>query len=287
MIGSIIGDFAGSIYEYDEFKDSKKGVINLERRLEILSSKALITPKHFLSDDTILTVAIIDCIVNNKPYEDTLREYGIKYGSEKLNRPNYFDYMFSPDFLEWCHKRKEGISKGSGSAMRVAPIGHLYNNAFTVRKEAKKSAIVSHNNEDAIKGAEAIAIANYFARKGRNNANIKKILNILYEYSYASMSVPLETLQQTNTFKYACKDIVLASLSVFLSPSSNNFEQCIRNAVSIGGDADTIACIVGGLAEARFGVPLSLRNQVIEFLPTEFVYTINEGYKLILRNKKV
>lgn len=287
MLGSIIGDFAGSIYEYLEFMDSKRGIINLERRLEILSEKSLITEKHFLSDDTILTIAIIDCVVNKKPYEDTLRDYGLKYSKEKLGRENYFDYMFSPGFIDWCNKKIEGISKGSGSAMRVAPIGFLYNDACTVKNEAKKSAIVSHNEISAIEGAQAIALANYYAKNNRSNEDIMKILHELFNYSFSSMSVPLETLQKTNVFKYACKDIVLAALSVFFSPLSNSFEKCIRNAVSIGGDTDTIACIVGGLAEARFGVPLNLRNQVIEYLPEDFVYILNEGYKLILRNKKV
>lgn len=286
MIGSIIGDFAGSIYEYDEFKDSFKKIINLERRLEILSDKHLITEEHFFSDDTILTVAIIDSILNQKSYKDNLRDYGLKYGSEKLGRENYFDYMFSPDFLEWCHKRKEGISKGSGSAMRVSPIGFLYNDANTVRKEARKSALVTHNEINAIEGAQAIALTNYYARNNRSNEDIKKILKELYNYELSSMSVPLETLQKTNVFKYSCKSIVLAALSVFFSPLSNSFEQCIRNAISIGGDTDTIACIVGGLAEARFGVPLYLRNQAIEYLPVDFVYIINEGYKMVLKNKK-
>ena len=95
MYGAIIGDIAGSIYEYDEFMNSEKGIINLEKRLEILSNTDLIDENCFYSDDTILTIAILDSILNNSGYEDKLKEYGLRYGTEKLNKPNYFEYMFS------------------------------------------------------------------------------------------------------------------------------------------------------------------------------------------------
>ena len=88
MYGAIIGDLAGSVYEYDEFNNSEKGIIDLQRRLEILHKKDLIDKESFYSDDTILIIAILDCILNNVPYEVKLKEYGLKYGTERLNKPN-------------------------------------------------------------------------------------------------------------------------------------------------------------------------------------------------------
>lgn len=122
MYGSIIGDIAGSIYEYDEFNNSEKSIINLEKRQEILYKKDLIEENCFFSDDTILTIAILDSILNGISYSDKLKEYGLKYGKEKLNKPNYFEYMFSSNFTQWCKGEKEGNSIGNGCMMRIAPI---------------------------------------------------------------------------------------------------------------------------------------------------------------------
>lgn len=291
MFGSIIGDFAGSIYEYDEFKDSRNKIINLKRRLEILDkNRPLITEKHFLSDDTILTIAILDSILNEKSYSKTLREYGLKYGSEKLGRENYFDYMFSPDFIKWCKGLTEGKSCGSGAAMRVSPVGFLYNDLSTVRSEAIKSAKPTHNNLDAISSAQAVAVAINYLRREKETSDspisisfeddMKTILNSILDYNFYN-PCSLEVMQRSNTFKRSGKAIVIDALNVIFDPSSDNFENCIRNAVSIGGDTDTIACIVGGIAEAKFGVPLDLRNQVVEYLPTDFFYLLQEGYKLV------
>ena len=106
MLGAVIGDLAGSIYEYDEFKSKEK---NIDKRMEILNKDNLIEKNSFYSDDTILTIAVLDAILEGKDYETVLREYGLKYYQDVPNtKANHFKYMFSPEFIKWCRGKSEG-----------------------------------------------------------------------------------------------------------------------------------------------------------------------------------
>jgi len=156
MYGAIIGDLVGSIYEYDEFRDSLKGKINLERRLQILSKKELITAECFYSDDTILTIAILSSILDNIPYEENLRKYAKLYKNSIPTNMQYFNYMFSPGFLKWAESNSIGKSAGNGAAMRISPVAYLFNEKEEIIEETKKATIPSHNNKEAIEGALAV-----------------------------------------------------------------------------------------------------------------------------------
>lgn len=279
MIGAIIGDIAGSKYEYLEFKDSMNKIINVERRKEILSNNELLTEECFISDDTILTVAIMDAIINKKEYGEMLRTYGKQF--KYSNRENFFKYMFSPNFVKWANSTEIGTSIGNGSAMRVSPIGYLYNDLQTVQKEAVKSAKPSHNNEDAINGAEAIASTIYLIRDNKTKEEIKEYITDRYKYN---LDIDLDMLREINTFKGDAKTTVPQAISIFLQ--SNGFEDSIRKAISIGGDTDTIACMVGGISEAYYGVPKELREKALTYLTKEFKKTILQGYSLYEKTRR-
>lgn len=279
MYGSIIGDIAGSIYEYDEYNNSEKGLINLEKRLEILSKKELIQNDCFYSDDTILTIAILDSIINNVPYEYKLKQYGLKYGAEKLNRSNYFENMFSNNFIKWCKGKKEGNSIGNGCMMRIAPIGFLFNSLEEVEENAELATKPSHNNKKSIRAAKIISSVIYLARTGSSKLEIIKFLKNKYDIN---IEYNLEELQKTYLFDVTCNVLEICLYIIFVS---NDYESSIRNAISIGGDTDTIACIVGGMAEALYGVPQYLRELVQSKLSNEFNDLLKKGYKIIKASK--
>lgn len=275
MYGAIIGDIAGSIYEYDEFNNAEKGIINLVRRLEVLSKKELIEDDCFYSDDTILTIAILDSIINNYSYADKLKEYGLKYGKEKINKLNYFEYMFSNNFLKWCKGEKEGTSIGNGCIMRIAPVGFLFNSLEEVEKNAKLATIPSHNNEKSIRASQVVSSVIYLARTGKSKEEIRGY--IINKYNI-NLNYDLKELQKTYLFDVTCNVLDICLYILFIS---NDFETSIRNAISIGGDTDTIACIVGGMAEALYGIPKSLINNVKIKLPNEFNQLLELTYKRI------
>ena len=280
MYGAIIGELAGSVYEYPEVKDKAKGIININRRLEILKSNDLITTESFYGDDTILTVAILEAILCGGNYETKLREYILKYGTEKLGRQNFFEYMFSTNVTEWAKGTKEGNSIGNGSAMRVSSVGYLYDDINTVMDEARKQAIPSHNSIEAIKGAQAIASSIYLLRTGHNKMYVLNhiINNFDYELGYN-----ISNLQKSNVFASTCNKTVPIALYMFLK--SDCYEDAVRKTISIGGDTDTNACMAGSLAEAYYGVPPYLIKKAKEKLPDEFKEVIDYGYAKI--KKKV
>ena len=179
MLGAIIVDLAGTKYEYQEFIDSKKGKINTERRKEILDPKTeLITDESFVSDDSMLTTAIAEAIIYNIDYRETLKKYLKKYVNEQLQRKNFFKYAFSPVFTKWANQEnnENGTSYGNGSAMRVSPVAYLFNDLEKVEQEAKKSAIPSHNSEEAIKGAQSLAATIYLARQKKPKEEIEEYI---------------------------------------------------------------------------------------------------------------
>lgn len=275
MLGAIIGDLAGSIDEYSEFKDSLKKTINLKRRLERLHKKELIDDNSFYSDDTILTIAILDAIINNELYETKLKEYGLKYKDEIPKNIDYFEYMFSPGFIKWCKSNEPGTSIGNGSAMRISSVGYLFNDEETVLKEAKKATIPSHNSKEAVDAASAVALLIYLARKGLNKEQIKEIISTKFNYK---LDYDLEELRKIYLFDSTYK---VVPLCIYISLSSNSFEESIRKAISIGGDTDTIACITGSISEALFGIPDKYIDKVYKKLPNEFVKLLKIGYKRI------
>jgi len=259
MWGAIIGDLAGSIYEFEQVKKVEK----------IKCSKNLIGGNSFYSDDTILTVAILDAILNNHDYEYYLKIYGKKFRDYKPNFRPYFKYSFSPGYMNWLEDKKLGNSTGNGAMMRISPVAYLFNNENDVIENVYKATIVSHNSEEAIKCASIIARVIYYARCGINK---KEILNRIK----TEIEISLKPFQEFNTTCYATISNCLYCLFY-----SNSFNETIQNVISLGGDTDTNACIVGSMAEALYGIDNRLIIQAKRKLPQEFVDILDKGYKKI------
>lgn len=181
--------------------------------------------------------------------------------------------MFSSGFTQWCKGEKEGNSIGNGCMMRIAPIGFLYNSLDEVEKNSELATIPSHNSERAIRAAKIVSSVIYLARTGSAKTEIidflKNRYNIHLEYN-------LEELQRTYLFDATCN---VLDICFYILLSSNDYETAIRNAISIGGDTDTIACIVGGMAEALYGVPQYLIKIAKTKLPSGFNELLEIGYK--------
>lgn len=285
MLGAIIGDLAGNKFEYLEFLDSRKGIVNLERRRSILNyDENLITSDSFVSDDSILTIAIAEAIVYSRDYMEALKKYGKEYGSKPLEMENFFKNAFSPNFIKWANSNdfKCGTSIGNGAAMRVSPVAYLFNSLERVQLEAKKSAIPSHNTSEAIRGAESLASAIFLARNKKSKEDIKNYITKKYGYN---LEYDLEELQKTNIFNSTCDVTVPQAIFVFLN--SISFEDSIRKAISIGGDTDTIACMVGAISEAYYGIPKDLRNKALNVIPEQFKHILMEAYKLKNKNASI
>ena len=254
MLGAIIGDLAGSIYEFDQVQRHKK-----------IKIKNIIEENAFISDDTILTIAVADAILNNVSYEKKLKEYVLKYKNHIPKNISYFDTMFSPSFTEWAKGDYQGVSCGNGAMMRVSPVGYLFDTEEDVIKNSQLVTSPSHNSKEALDSAKTIALIIFYARNGMTKQEIIDKLKLTI------------VKPKVNKFNYICSDTIDVCLySLFCS---NSFEESIKLAISFGGDTDTNACIVGSMAEAMYGIREDLKRQALSKLPIEFVEILKNCYK--------
>ena len=239
MIGAIAGDIIGSVYERYNIKTTDFPLFSKGCRF---------------TDDTVLTVALADSILHNASFVSKLKEYF-----------NYYPNAgYGGNFYLWAssNNNKPYNSWGNGSAMRVSPVGFVYNDLQTVLEEAKLSAEVTHNHPEGIKGAEVTASAIFLARSGKNKEEIKDYIENTFKYN---LSEPLDSIREYYTFDVSCQGSVPQAIIAFLE--SEDYESAIRNAISIGGDSDTIACITGGIAQAFYGdVPDFIKEKVFQIL---------------------
>lgn len=243
MIGAIAGDIIGSIYEVSPIKT---------KEFPIFSMGCTYT------DDTVLTVALADSIINKVPYVYKLKEYYHLYPWAG----------YGGRFEAWAASRNSQPynSWGNGSAMRVSSVGFAYNDLETVLDKAKQSAEVTHNHPEGIKGAQATAVAIFLAKTGHDKSSIKQYIENTFGYN---LNTPLDEIRITYDFDVSCQGSVPQSIIAFLE--SENYEDAIRNAISLGGDSDTMACITGGIAQAFYGeVPDLIQKRVLEILPERF-----------------
>lgn len=266
MLGAIIGDIAGSIYEFEQFK--KCHPIDVKSKL--------ITKDSFFSDDTILTIAILDAILNTDSddrfpdYEKYLRKYGNEFLNyePKTNAP-HFPSPFSPVFANWLKSEyySSGYSNGNGAMMRISPIAYLFDDADQVEVNTIHATYTSHSSYEARKCTLRLVEVIYLARQGYSGIDIARKLDLSLRYG------------AFEKFNGKCYETIDNCLAVALS--ARNFEDAIRTIISLGGDTDTNACIVGGIAEALFGIPEELKQQALEKLPTDFVTLLSRGYEII------
>ena len=246
MYGAIVGDLAGSIYEFDQLKKIHK-----------VQMSNLIEDNAFYSDDTILTIAILDAILNNKDYDYYLRKYIQEYSDYKPDFNPYFKLSFSPNLIKWSISNVIGASHGNGAMMRISPVGYMFDSEIDVIKNARLATIPSHNSNEAINSATKVALIIYYARKGYTKDEIFKMLNIDIKY------IPF------TKFNMTCEETIGNCLYALYN--SNSFEDAIRKTLLMGGDTDTNCAIVGSMAEAMYGINNELIEQVNEKIPENFV----------------
>lgn len=250
MMGAIIGDIVGSRFEF-----------NNTNRMDF----ELFTPECDYTDDTICTVAIADAILNGKSYKDSLLEWCRVYPHPKGGYGGSFSRWIQSDDPQPYN------SWGNGSAMRVSPVGWVYQALRDTQIAAEQTAVVTHNHPEGIKGAKAVADAVYLAIRGQDKDYIKNHIQANYGYD---LSKSTEDIRPFYTFNESCQGSVPEAIVCFLE--SSDFEQAIRLAVSIRGDSDTIAAITGSIAEAFYGVPTHIEKAAKNYLPEYMIDVINE-----------
>ena len=259
MLGAIIGDVVGSYYEVLEVKEIKNGHRSYEERIKILDQNTpLFTNNSSVTDDSILTFAIYKAIKENKQYEEMLKHYAKK--EIDLGKDMYGRSRFGKGFVEWVNGNTQGTSYGNGASMRISPVGYLFDTLEEVKQETYKATIPSHNHEESILCAEAVSTSIFLLRNGMSKEELKEYI----EKNYFKLDYDLEDLRRN--YKFSSKSINSVPQAIFAFLESNSFEETIRNAISIGGDTDTIACIAGSLAESYYGIPEDLLEQVKPYL---------------------
>ncbi len=248
MIGAIAGDIIGSVFEHNPIKKT---------------SFSLFSPHSRFTDDTVLTVAVAFSILNKIDYASSFKMLGRKYP--------FAGYGMS--FFQWLHDEssKPYNSWGNGSAMRVSPVGFAFDTIDEVLNEAKKSAEVTHNHPEGIKGAQAIALTVFLAKTGHSKLDIRT--QIINRFGY-DLERTLEDIRPSYRFDVSCQGTVPEAIIAFLE--SDSYEDAVRKAISLGGDSDTIGCITGGIAQGFYkkvsdDIVLSARNR----LPDEFLRIID------------
>ena len=255
MLGAIIGDIVGSRYEW---KNNKSKVFDL------------FTYRCKVTDDSIMSLAVAKAIVAcNKNY-DQLSIMAVKYMQE-VGR-HYPDCGYGGHFHKWIFARNPQPynSWGNGAAMRVSACGFAAQSLEEVVMLSRAVTEVTHNHPEGIKGAEATAVAIYLARTGSSIIEIRDYI----DKHYYPMNFTLDAIRESYHFDVSCQGSVPQAIMAFLE--SPGFEDAIRNAISIGGDSDTIAAICGGIAEAYYGIPVDIRKHALTFLDQRMIGILNE-----------
>lgn len=245
MLGAIIGDIVGSRFEWNN---------NRSKQFDFLTYKCSVT------DDSIMSLAIAKALLESTSDYSDLSENAVKF-MQGIGR-HYPDCGYGGRFRDWIHSDnpKPYGSYGNGSAMRVSACGFVANSLEEAKQLSKAVTEVTHNHPEGLKGAEATAVAIFLARSGKNLLEIRDYIT----KNYYPLNFTLDGIRDNYEFNESCQDTVPQALEAFFE--SKNFEDAIRNAISIGGDSDTLAAITGGIAEAYYGIPTEIRKHAITFL---------------------
>jgi ADP-ribosylglycohydrolase len=246
MLGAIAGDIIGSIYEFNNHRSK---------------DFPLFTPQSHFTDDTVLTVAIAELVLQDgSPSGSSYVEQFHRYYQR------YPDAGYGGRFGVWARTASPEPynSWGNGSAMRVSPIGFAFDTLEKVLLEAEHCAAVTHNHPEGIKGAQATAAAIFLARTGSSKNTIKTYIMDTFGYD---LQRTVDHIRPVYQFNESCQETVPEAIIAFLE--SMDFVDAIRTAISLGGDSDTLACITGGIAEAFYGgVPAAIANEILVRLDT-------------------
>ena len=255
ILGAIAGDVIGSVFEHS---------FSIPKDFELFSLKSKFT------DDTVLTIAVLDCLLNDNTldFEKPLKSYTKKY----------FNSGFGPGFENWVLKPYgvKGFSCGNGAAMRISALGALIDDENILLKCIKDVTNTSHNHEESVKGAIAIGLCIFKAKNGFSKENIYQYVTSLgYDLNPDFEALKQYYRESFNTgVEYICQTTVPIAISCFLQ--TNDYESCVRLAISSGGDTDTVACMAGGIAVAFYGgIPQHIKKETLKRIPEEFIAILN------------
>ena len=252
MLGAIAGDVIGSVYE----------------RLPVRSTDFPLFPRGArFTDDTVLTIATAEAILTGGDYRDAYLSWGRRYPAAG----------YGPGFKRWLQRDHPATppSLGNGSAMRVSPVGWAFSSEDEVLREARRSAVVSHDHPEGIKGAQAVALAVYLARTGATKGDIRREIADRFGYDLDRTIAEIRPTYRLGVrFDMTCEGSVPEAIVAFLD--SESYEDAVRLAVSLAGDSDTQACIAGAIAEAHFGsVPTEIASEVQSRLTPEMIAVLD------------
>ncbi len=248
MMGAIAGDVIGSVYEARPLKS---------KEFPLFSGGATFT------DDTVLTVAVADALLSDGDYVRAYHHYFSRHPGRG----------FGASFADWAASRRTSAygSYGNGAAMRVSPVAWARDSLQRVLDEARRSAAVTHDHPEALKGAMATAAAIFLARTGKDKDEIRGCISQTFGYA---LNRSLDAIRPDYGFDVSCQGSVPESIICFLE--ATDFEDALRNAISLGGDADTMACIAGAIAEAHYGgVPPNIEKEVRARLEPDLLQVID------------
>ena len=249
MLGAIAGDVIGSVHE------------GARTKTKVFP---LFVDDSTFTDDTVMTIAVAEALLRKRDYVDSFHDWFHAYP----------DAGYGATFFHWCTTRRRTPyqSWGNGSAMRVSPVAYVNDTLEEVLAEAKRSAVVTHDHEHGIRGAQATAAAIFLARTGGSKKQIKKYIEETFGYF---LDETLSEIRPTYCFDVSCQGSVPQSIIAFLE--STGYEDAVRNAISLGGDADTMACIAGAIAEPFYGgVPTAIRELTLQRLDSPLRSVVQE-----------
>ncbi len=270
MYGAVFGDIIGSRFEFDRGGKTK--------------DFDLFTKEDQWTDDSVMTIAVMEALMNAGKDADveTIKEECIK--SMKKWGQKYPDAGYGGRFYGWVLSKdpKPYGSWGNGSAMRVSGAGYVYDTVERTREVAKTTAEVTHNHPEGIKGAECTAAVMFLARTGKSKEEIKEY--VVNEFGY-DVSKTVDELRPLHEHVESCMDSLPKALASFFEGDS--YEDVVRNAVSLGGDTDTLAAIAGAMADAMYGVPRDIFVKGLEYLESDMKETLNDFHNFLYENVKV
>ena len=244
MLGAIAGDVIGSVYEGYPQKTTEFPLFDHISRF---------------TDDTVLSIAIASALLHGQAYANCLKRFARAYP----------DAGYGASFYLWMKSDETSAynSWGNGSAMRVSPVGFAFEDPEQVLTQAGRCAEVTHNHPEGIKGAQATALSIYLARTGSSKNEIREQISACFGYD---LERHLDDIRPSYSFDISCQGSVPESIIAFLE--ADDFEGAIRNAISLGGDSDTMACIAGGIAQAFYKhIPSEIEMNIRSRLPQEFL----------------
>ncbi len=252
MFGALIGDLVGSVYEWNNYKAK--------------DFQPLIHPRAFLTDDTVLTVAVADAFLIGRGLVDSFKDWGGRYPNSGWGG-RFSRWLFSEDVEPYG-------SFGNGAAMRVSPVVLLADDLDEILELARLSAAVTHDHPEGVKGAQVTAMAIHYARLGYASEDIR---SLVADFSGYNLDRSVDDIRPGYRFDVTCQGSVPEALICALEATS--FEDALRNAISIGGDSDTLAAIAGPVAEERFGIPQEIGLEAWARVPMDMRSVIERLYE--------